>query len=204
VLTLAFDTATEVATVALVRDRQVLGERPTKAVRVLAEAGDLLEEAGLERRDLDAVVVGTGPGSYTGLRMGLVTARALALSLSLPAAGVSTLDALAAGAPGGVPVVDARRGEVFTLADGERRVVPAEALEVEAERTYVGDGAVLYRDAIARAGGIVPPDESPEHVPWARHHAALANAFGDPGSLEPIYLRAPDAEASLRRKAVSR
>jgi tRNA threonylcarbamoyladenosine biosynthesis protein TsaB len=199
VLTLAFDTATDVATVALVRDGEVLGERATRAVRVLRDVEDLLEEAGLAAGDVDRIVVGTGPGSYTGLRMGLVTARTLAISLGVPVAGVSTLDALAAGAPGAVPVIDARRREVFTLAGGEPACLAAAALAVEPGREYVGDGAVRYRDEIAAAGGNVAPDDAPEHVPWARHHAAVARDFGAADEAQPIYLRAPDAERALSR-----
>ena len=198
-LILAFDTATDVATVALVRDGEVLGERRSRAARVLREVEALLQEAGLRAGDVDAIAVGTGPGSYTGLRMGLVTARTLAVSLGVPVAGVSTLDALAAGAPGAVPVIDARRREVFTLADGELACVPASDLRVEPARVYVGDGAVRYRDAIAGAGGIVPADDASEHVPWARQHAALARDFGPGEAAEPIYLRVPDAEKALSR-----
>jgi tRNA threonylcarbamoyl adenosine modification protein YeaZ len=197
VLILAFDTATDVATVALVRDGDVLGERVSRAARVLKDAEELLREAGLGSEDVEAIVVGTGPGSYTGLRMGLVTARTLAVSLGVPVAGVSTLAALAAGVPEAVPVVDAKRREVFTLAGGEPACVAASALEVEPGRTYVGDGAVRYRDEIAAAGGVVPPDDAPEHVPWARHHAGLARDFGPGEAAEPIYLRVPDAERAL-------
>jgi tRNA threonylcarbamoyladenosine biosynthesis protein TsaB len=199
VLILAFDTATDVATVALVREDQVLGERPSRAVRVLKDAEELLEEAGLDSTDLDAVAVGTGPGSYTGLRMGLVTARTLSISLGIPVAGVSTLDALATGAPGAVPVVDARRSELFTLVAGRPTCLAAADLEVEPARAYVGYGAVRYREEIAARGGIVPPDDAPAHVPWARHHALLARDFGPGDAAVPIYLRAPDAERALAR-----
>jgi tRNA threonylcarbamoyladenosine biosynthesis protein TsaB len=199
VLILAFDTATEVATVALVRDGDVLGERVSRAVRVLRDVEELLEEAGLTADDLDAIAVGTGPGSYTGLRMGLVTARTLNVSLAVPVAGVSTLDALAAGAPGAVPVLDGKRQEVFTLVDGEPACLAAVDLEVERSRTYVGDGAVRFRAQIAERGGLVPPDDAPEHVPWARHHALLARDFGPGDGAEPIYLRVPDAERALTR-----
>src|SRR5881227_4380130 len=126
-LTLAFDTATSVATSALVLDGEVLAERASRAVRVLADADELLEEAGAEPRELSRLVVGTGPGSFTATRMGLAAARALAFALELPLAGVSTLAALAAGAPGALPVVDAGRREVFALVDGRPAVLlPAE------------------------------------------------------------------------------
>ena len=196
-LTLAFDTATRVATCALVRGGEVLGERTTPTVAVLAGADELVREAGLAPNDLDLIAVGIGPGSFTGLRLGLAAARGLALALDLPVAGVSTLDALAAGAPGAVPVIDARRREVFTLVRGEPVCVSPAALAVEPGRTYVGDGAVRYRTAVEDAGGIVPPDASERHLPRARFHAQLAEPGGPAELVEPLYLRAPDAEQAL-------
>ena len=80
-LTLAFDTATRVATAALVRDGTVLGERVSRAVSVLEDADELLREAGAEQRDLTGLVVGTGPASFTGLRLGLAAARGPVLGL---------------------------------------------------------------------------------------------------------------------------
>src|SRR3954452_22650613 len=126
-MVLAFDTATAVATSALLDGDEVLGERRGRAVSLLEGVDGLLRQAGARPRGLDALALGTGPGSFTGVRMGLAYGRALALALDLPAAGVSTLTALAAGAPGVVPVVDARRREIFTLVVGEPRVLaPAE------------------------------------------------------------------------------
>jgi tRNA threonylcarbamoyladenosine biosynthesis protein TsaB len=199
VLVLAFDTATDVATSALVQNGRVLGERASRAVRILEDVDGLLTEAGVERDAIQGIAVGTGPGSYTGLRMGLVTARALALALGIPVAGVSTLAALAAGVPGALPLIDGRRGEVFALEDDVPVVLRADSLAVKPGATYVGDGAVRYRSVLEGAGGRVAPDDDPAHVPWARHHAALAEDFGPAESVEPIYLRVPDAERALSR-----
>jgi tRNA threonylcarbamoyladenosine biosynthesis protein TsaB len=193
-LTLAFDTATSVATSAILRDGEVVAERASRAVRVLADAQELLERAGAEPRELGRLVVGTGPGSFTGVRIGLAAARALAFALELPLAGVSTLDALAAAAPGAVPVVDAGRREVFTLLDGAPVVTAPAELAVEPGTTCVGDGAVRYREVLESLGADIPPRESQLHAPRARFHAELAREFVDPAAVEPIYLRLPDAE----------
>ena len=196
-LTLAFDTATGVATSALVRDGNLLGERAGRAVEVLADADELLRAAACTPRDLDVLAVGVGPGSFTGVRIGLAAARGVALALELPVAGVSTLEALAAGAPGAVPVIDARRGEIFVLASGRARCLAPGELDVEGDRTYVGDGAVRYRDTIEAAGGVVPADDSELHLPRARFHARLAGRGGPAEEVEPVYLRVPDAERAL-------
>jgi tRNA threonylcarbamoyladenosine biosynthesis protein TsaB len=196
-LTLAFDTATDVATSGLVRDGEALAERASKAVRVLLDVDDMLREAGLAAPDLDRIAVGTGPGSFTGLRMGLATARALAFSLGLPVAGVSTLDALAAGSPGALPVVDARRSEVFTvLPDGPAAVAP-QAVDLDAGTRCVGDGAVRYRELLEAKGAEIPPDDDEAHMPRARFHALLAHDFGPAELVEPLYLRVPDAVAAV-------
>ena len=99
-LILAFDTATDVATSALVSDGEVLGERSSRASTVLEDVDALLRQASAQTREIEALAVGIGPGSFTGVRIGLATARGLAFALGVPAAGVSTLDALAAGSPG--------------------------------------------------------------------------------------------------------
>ena len=193
-LILAFDTATPVASVAVVRDGEVLGERRSQAIRVLADADQVLREAALGPDVLDALAIGIGPGSFTGIRIGLAAARGLALALDLPVAGISTLDALAAGAPGAVAVIDARRQEVFAEgADGPTALAPAD-LDLPAGTVCVGDGAVRYRSVLEAGGLVVPPDDAEEHHPRARFHALLARQFAPADEIEPIYLRVPDAD----------
>ena len=193
-LTLAFDTATSVAAAALVRDGEVLGERASRAVRVLADADDLLREAGKDRSELGGIVVGVGPGSFTGLRLGIAAARGLAFALDLPVAGVSTLDALAAGAPGALPIIDAGRREVFTRVKDEPVAVAPQELELEPGTLCIGDGALRYRIALEERGAEIPDDGDERHRPRARFHAELAKRFGPPDEVEPLYLRIPDAE----------
>jgi tRNA threonylcarbamoyladenosine biosynthesis protein TsaB len=199
VLTLAFDTATNVATSALVDDGEVLGERASRAVTLLEDVDALLRQGGAHPRELDALAVGIGPGSFTGVRIGLAVARGLGVALELPGAGVSTLDALATGAPGAVPVVDARRSEVFALVGGKYVVVAPADLEVESGVEYVGDGALRYRDLLEERGAIVPPDTDERHHPRARFHAQLARDFGPIEEIEPLYLRLPDAQKQAAR-----
>lgn len=189
-LILAFDTATDRATSALVGDGEVLGERVSRASTLLEDVDALLRQAGAHAGDLDALALGTGPGSFTGIRIGLAAARGLALALDLPAAGVSTLDALAAGAPGALPVIDAKRREVFV--PGPHAIAPAE-LELEPGTVCVGDGALRYRDVLEAAGAVVPPDDDERHLPRARFHASLADGFGPVELVEPLYVRLPDA-----------
>jgi tRNA threonylcarbamoyladenosine biosynthesis protein TsaB len=198
VLTLAFDTATEVATSALVDDGEVLGERFSRAQTLLEDVDALLRQGGAHPRDLDVLAVGVGPGSFTGVRIGLAVAQGLALSLDLHGGGVSTLAALAAGAPGALPVIDARRREVFTLADGVAVVLAPAALDVEAGTVCVGDGARRYREVLEEKGAVVPPDGDERHLPRARFHAQLVGNLGPIEEIEPLYLRVPDAERSLR------
>jgi tRNA threonylcarbamoyladenosine biosynthesis protein TsaB len=204
---LSLYTATGVATVCVSVDGVPLAEtavtgpsaggRSTGAQHVLADVDHVMRAAGVEPGELEAIVVGTGPGTYTGLRIGIASARALGSALGVPVLGVSTLDALLAG---GVEVacIDARRGEVFAAGAGIERSVcrPDELAERIPEGAVVaGDGAVRYRAAFA--GAEVPADRSPLHVPWARHHAALRDRAGAP---DPVYLRVPDAERALVRE----
>jgi tRNA threonylcarbamoyladenosine biosynthesis protein TsaB len=205
-LILSLDTATDIATACVSRDGLVLAESATRArsvaaQRVLADVDRLMDEAGVTPAELDLVVAGTGPGTFTGLRIGLAAARALGFALGIPVRGVSTLDALRAGEGVDVACVDARRGEVFAAGGGlDAQAIAPEALADALSPGLVcaGDGAIRYRQRLA--GLAIPADDSPLHVPWARHHAAFAGSAGPP---EPLYLRAPDADRALAARAAS-
>ncbi len=190
-LVLAFDTATDVATSALVGDGKVLGERTSVPRTLLEDVDALLREADAQPSEVDALVVGTGPGSFTSTRIGLAVARGLALALDVPAAGVSTLDALAAAREDAYPVVDARRREVFVL--GPRAVAPDD-LELEPGTICIGSGAVRYRHTLESKGALVPLDQDDVHLPHARLHASIARDFGPAEAVLPLYVRAPDAK----------
>jgi tRNA threonylcarbamoyl adenosine modification protein YeaZ len=194
VLILAFDTATDVAASALVDGEEVVVERTSTPKTLLADIDALLRQSGAHAGDVEALAVGIGPGSFTGTRIGLAVARGLSLALGVPAAGVSTLDALAAGAPGAEPVIDARRGEVFVR--GPRAVRPG-ALELPPGAVCVGDGAVRFRDVLEGRGLQVPVEDDERHVVRARFHARLAKAFGPVQALVPLYVRLPDADRVL-------
>jgi tRNA threonylcarbamoyladenosine biosynthesis protein TsaB len=176
---LAFDTATSFGA--------VCGTSAGDCART-AKAGDLLAAVDRlvgEPREIERIVVGRGPGSFTSIRIGLAFARSLALSLGIPVAGAATLDAFA----GGIPVIDARRGEVF--APGPIVCRPDE-LDVEGW-TLVGDGALRYRELFEDGGATVLPDDDPAHVPDPLLLLERAGAFGAAQLVEPLYVREPDA-----------
>jgi tRNA threonylcarbamoyladenosine biosynthesis protein TsaB len=179
---LAFDTATSFGAVcALTPDRR---DRAARAGDLLEAVDRLVEDASA----IDGIVVGRGPGSFTSIRIGLATARTLALALGVPVAGASTLDGYA----GGLPVIDARRGEVFV--PGPRVCKPE---EVDAEgQVLVGDGAILYRELFEARGATIPSDDDPVHLPDALLLIERAGAFGPAAAVEPLYVRDPDAKPS--------
>ncbi len=201
---LSFDTATDVATACVSAQGEVLAESATAgrsvgAQHLLADVHVLLDRAGMTAQDVEVIVAGTGPGTFTGLRIGLATARALGFALGVPVLGVSTLDALLHPAGVDVACIDARRGEVFCAGAGiePQAMTPAQlAAALPAAAVVAGDGAVRYRDVLS--GAEIPPDDSPLHVPHARSHAAMIDAAGPP---EPCYLRAPDAARNLAARA---
>lgn len=210
---LALDTATPAVTVAVADGPRVLAERTTVDARrhgelVAPAVSGVLADAGLSRTDITRIAVGVGPGPFTGLRVGLVTARTLGAVLGVPVLGVCTLDVLALAAvdPLGEPeefrvVTDARRREVhwasYVTAGGLHRV---EGPHVETPATAawegpaVGAGAALYAEHFL---GHRPPD----HPSAAALCAWVATGLPT-GPPEPMYLRRPDAAEPGARKPV--
>ncbi len=211
-LILALDTSGRTCGVAVAADGVPLVEYveapKSHSARLVPLVAQALAAAGVGRRDLDAVAVTVGPGSYTGLRIGIATARTLAFALGLPLAGVSTLEALAFAAgprPGLLcPVLDARRRRVYAALYRWRRgeleaVAPPRALPLadllaglEGEQVhFTGEGVSAYAEELAAAGTLAPPDQRalrPGAVAALGQSMLAAGAAGDPAGVLPIYL----------------
>jgi tRNA threonylcarbamoyladenosine biosynthesis protein TsaB len=215
VLLLAFDTATPAVTVALHDGRRVLAESTEIDARrhgeLLMPAVDrVLREAGTGLGDVTGIVVGVGPGPYTGLRVGLVTAVSFSDVLGVPVHGICTLDGLAyaAGIEGPfVVATDARRKEVYWARYADRRTRlsepavdrPAEIDGEVAALPAVGAGALLYPDTFADA-------RAPENVSAAALASLAAERLAAGEELEPprpLYLRRPDAQVPKNYKVVT-
>jgi len=221
VLLLGFDTATPAVTVALHDGKQVLAQFAAvdahRHAELLAPAiAKVTADAGAERGDLTGIAVGVGPGPYTGLRVGVVTARVLAEALGIPAHGVCTLDVIAAGAaaaaPGGrdfLVATDARRREVYWArydGTGRRQAGPGVGRSAQLgdrDLPVAGEGARLYP-------GLLPGGREPVYPAAGDLCAIVAAALaGGPAAragllpAEPLYLRRPDAREPGAPKRVS-
>jgi tRNA threonylcarbamoyladenosine biosynthesis protein TsaB len=196
--------------------------RPRHATGLLTELERAAAAAG-GWEAVDLLAVGLGPGSFTGLRVGISTARGLSVSLGLPTRGVCTLDALAAGigeAGSGrerLAVLDGWRGEVFAAlySSAEERIwepavyrpedLAEKVAELDPPPLVAGAGAVRFRHELARGGVQIADDSDPVHRVAGRHVCALAATGGeDRDGLAPIYLRPPDAERWRERDAFQR
>jgi len=216
---LGFDTSTAATTACVLRDDgeefevapgpERLAERPAHAAELLPAVHEAMGRAGLGFAAIGAIAVGLGPGTFTGLRIGVATARALAKSQGLPLRGVSSLAALAEGMPDDRPrlaLIDAKRGEAYAAVfDGDREllaplVAGPEALldrlgSLNADPLAAGDGALRFRAELEAGGIAVAPADSPFHV--VRGASICRLALGAPGAppeqVIPQYLREPDA-----------
>jgi tRNA threonylcarbamoyladenosine biosynthesis protein TsaB len=221
---LSLDTTTRVGSCALVRDGATVREESGNAFashgqQLPARLMALLAHAGLVLADVDAFAVASGPGSFTGLRVGIATMQGLAFASMKPLLGVSTLDALAgvADAPHVITWVDAWRGEVYSAEYDHGRsvtepmvIAPAEVLARLGEGPYVfvGDGADSYRDRILETlrtrARIADPAAPLLAAAIARRATARVRAgeCPPPHAIRPVYVRRSDAE--LTRDAMSR
>ena len=220
---LAFDTATAATVVCAAgpggalaerRDDPAPGARPRHAQRLLELCEDALEGIGAGWSDVTRIGAGVGPGTFTGLRIGVATARALAAARGIDVVPIATLEALALGAQPAdevLAVIDARRGEAFAApfragaGAAPPVAAPPERLAALGAPGWlaVGDGAVRYRAALTAGGLDVPPDDDPRHRVAGAPLARLA-AAGTPvavATLVPDYVRLPDAELHRRRVA---
>lgn len=224
---LGVDSATADAVVGVTDSGEVVREaridpgpdgRPRHSQVLLGEIERSVEEAGGWER-IERIAVGIGPGSFTGLRIGIATARALAQAREVPIAPVGSLAALARGISEGggaalaLPVIDARRGEAFAaLFDREGEEVwpplvapPAELVErlgtLDSAPLAAGDGALAFAAELEAAGAKVAPPENPIHRVAARHVCAVGQEAveASPDQIQPLYLRPPDAKRWLER-----
>ncbi len=213
-LLLALDTSTPAVSVALCRDGVALASEAVVDARrhnelLAVNIETVLARAGVTPRQLDGVAAGVGPGPYTGLRVGLMTARALSHALGIPAYGICSLDVLARAAARSIDgefvvATDARRKEVYwaSYAGGERISGPSvdKPADVAFAGPLVGEGGVLYPDAFPGAR----PPLHPDPVDLAAIAEERVAAGLDTLPLEPLYLRKPDAvEPGARKRALS-
>jgi tRNA threonylcarbamoyladenosine biosynthesis protein TsaB len=221
-LVLGVDTATGDAVVGATADGEVMrevsigpgpGGRPRHSEVLLAEIERTVESAG-GWEWIDRIAVGVGPGSFTGLRIGIATARALAQAQDLPLAPVGSLAALARGMVEergdelALPVFDARRSEAFAaLFDGAHEELwppfvaqpdelAARVRELDRASLAAGDGALRFAAELEAAGATVAPSEDPIHRVAARHVCAVGEAAieAPADQIQPLYLRPPDAK----------
>lgn len=228
---LALDTSDAVTVAIIGDDGHVLAARdvvePRRHAELLAPMiHDVLSEVAIAPADLEHVVVGTGPAPFTGLRVGLVTARTFALAAQVPVYGISTLDAIAARASAqleltpGVRVLvatDAKRREVYyalyevSQAGLTPLIAPAVASagQVVANghatgAVVVGAGAALYREVFAETAQVVSDESFSAELPATLSQLAVARrAAGQDLSTEPLYLRRPDVQEPAARKRAS-
>jgi tRNA threonylcarbamoyladenosine biosynthesis protein TsaB len=218
---LGFDTSTNATSVALLpanggepieRDAEpaaLLG-RPGHSAELLPAIDHVLSAAGATYGDLEAIAVGVGPGTFTGLRIGVATARALAHASKIPLRPVGSLPALAHGLDAGrnrLALIDARRGELFAALytpDGEEWAPFVTGPDALVERIATGpqgllaagDGSIRFREILETAGVEVPPDDSRLHLVRALNVCRLAGEASatPPETVVPLYLREPDAK----------
>ena len=203
-LVLAIDTATPAVTAGVVADGELLAQRVSidaraHAERITPNVLSAMADAGLQMADLDAVVVGCGPGPFTGLRVGMATAAAYGHALGIPVHGVCSLDAIGGQTTGDTLVVtDARRREIYWACyrDGGRIAGPAVNAPADVDPGVAQ--AVAGSPEHAALFGLPLCDPS---YPTSIGLVAAVDWSAPPGALLPLYLRRPDAKTVAEREA---
>lgn len=224
---LGIDTSTMTGGVALLQEEALVGEvvlniRTTHSERLLPALEKLLQDGELELEEINLISVVTGPGSFTGLRIGVATAKGLSYALQKPLVGVTTLEGFGwqfAYFPGLVlPLIDARRERVFWQAFKEGQAINkpgyANLIELQswcAERTepilFVGDGAIAYATSLQTnfSGAVLAPTSQSLLRPSAIAHLGykkfLAGELSDAFTLNPTYMRKTEAEMKWQEQA---
>ena len=226
---LAIDTASNVATAAVVEDDKLLGEsilnhKKTHSQKIMPMIEELLGDLELSVNDIDLFAVANGPGSFTGLRIGVAAMKGLAHAMGKPIVGVSTLAGLAYNLPCAehiiVPIMDARRNNVYTASyiwdEGMRELGEPEAMSIEEcidacsgflDTIFVGDGVSVYKDYIVSRLGehaIFAPasamNQRASSIAMIAMEKAKNGEVDDYNSLKPFYLRKSQAERELEEK----
>jgi tRNA threonylcarbamoyladenosine biosynthesis protein TsaB len=226
-ITLSIESSAKAASVALTRENHLLAQYfqdsgLTHSRTLLQMVEDVLKNNGLAVRDLARIAVARGPGSFTGIRIGVAAAKGLAWGAQLPVRAVSTLRAAVSvfGDEGVVlcPVMDARRGETYNALFERRggaltrlcpdRAIPAEALAGEAKKSVrpyllTGDGAELVREVFKKSGApfLFAPDLLRLQCAYGVALAAQGEPDADAGSVVPNYLRVSQAEREKNEKS---
>ncbi len=216
-IVLGLDTASPACSAALIDGERVLAARSEPMLkghqeRLATMVAEVMAEAGVGFPQLDRIAVTVGPGSFTGLRVGLAFAKGLALALDIPCAGIGGLAALAFGAPGFVAAaIDAKRGQVYlqVFTDGVPLMAPDVLhIEIAAARLaelWRGGPAILIGSGAKLLEGVIPgatilDSPAPDPVAVARLGAAVRAPVPPP---RPLYLRAPDARTMAERATPS-
>lgn len=222
----ALDTATQSCSVALIEDQVLLAEltrlnRRTHSRHIMALIDLICSMSGLKIRDVDAFAVTVGPGSFTGLRIGISTIKGLAFALSKPVTGISSLDALAWQCAQSAymicPLLDARKKEVYScryrfknnelVKEGDEKLgAPVEAVrDIREPCIFVGNAAQMYREKISAELGELAHFAAwgqntirASSIAWLTMIEFSRQGNSDVGLLIPRYIRKPDAQVKVR------
>ncbi len=217
---LAIDTSTDTCSVAVLKDGEVLIETSQKVKAghsgtILKLIDNVLNDSGIRKKDINLIAAGLGPGSFTGIRIGISTARGLAAAVKCEIRGVSTLDAVAANVPESdihiMPVLDARKGEIFCALYDKNRLRLSPQVNIEPAQVkgmitepalFAGNAVGLYDEVFRKClGSLYQAADRDLWYPKASVIGRLAlNSATAVNDINPVYVRASDADLLLKKK----